>query len=347
MLIMSTALFIFTLITIVLYFIVRFAVRSTNISSTPDALRWRATAMTVAGSGTTAGSASNQLSFPVDMAIDSFNTLYVADFINNRIQKWPSDSPNGTTVAGNASGSHGTTLNDLRSPKGIIVDTQQNLYITDSGNHRVLRWTVGASAGVLVAGTGGQGAQYDQFASPSLLTRDVNTGTLYIADYYNYRVMSYAPGAVNGTLVIGNQGQGINTTQLNLPVGIYFDSPSNYLYICNYYSHHVVRLKPGDKQWTLVAGTPGTFGSSATLLNYPNGITLDPMGNLYVADSGNHRIQLFLAGQTTARTIAGITGSSGSTGVQLNAPFSVRLDSQLNLYVADLSNNRIQKFLRY
>jgi DNA-binding beta-propeller fold protein YncE len=71
------------------------------------------------------------------------------------------------------------------------------------------------------------------------------------------------------------------------------------------------------------------------------------MGNLYVADTGNNRIQLFLAGQTVATTIAGITGSPGSSSVQLNSPYSVRLDNQLNLYVADLTNNRIQKFLRY
>jgi hypothetical protein len=71
------------------------------------------------------------------------------------------------------------------------------------------------------------------------------------------------------------------------------------------------------------------------------------MGNLYVADTGNSRVQLFLVGQTAATTIAGITLSPGSSSVQLNAPYSVRLDNQLNLYVADLTNNRIEKFLRY
>jgi sugar lactone lactonase YvrE len=168
----------------------------------------------------------------------------------------------------------------------------------------------------------------------------MNTNTLYIADFYNHRVMSYASGASNGTLVIGEQGSGINNTQLSLPIGVYFDSVSNNLYISNYGGHHIIR-------WTLVAGTPGVFGSSSTLLSYPNGVTLDPMGNLYVADTGNQRIQLFLSGQNVGTTIAGITGSSGSASVQLNSPYSVRLDSQLNLYVADLSNNRIQKFLRY
>lgn len=159
--------------------------------------------------------------------------------------------------------------------------------------------------------------------------------------------MSYASGASNGTLIIGGQGAGLNITQLYSPVGMYFDSITNNLYICNYGGHHIVRWQLGASYWTLVAGTPGVFGSSSTLLSYPNGITLDSMGNLYVADSANHRIQLFLAGQNVSTTIAGISGSPGSSAVQLNNPFSVRLDSQLNLYVTDLSNNRIQKFVRY
>jgi sugar lactone lactonase YvrE len=175
----------------------------------------------------------------------------------------------------------------------------------------------------------------------------MNTNTLYIADTNNNRVMSYASGASNGTLVIGDQGPGTNNTQLNLPSGVYFDALSNSLLVANYGGHHIVRWASSASSWKLVAGSPGVYGCSSTLLNCPTGITVDPMGNLYVADTANHRIQLFLAGQNVATTIAGITGSSGATGVQLNTPSSVRLDSQLNLYVADLSNSRIQKFLRY
>jgi hypothetical protein len=71
------------------------------------------------------------------------------------------------------------------------------------------------------------------------------------------------------------------------------------------------------------------------------------MGNVYVADRGNHRIQLFLTDQLVGTTIAGITGLHGPNSTMLDTPFSVALDSQLNLYVADTNNQRIQKFLRY
>ena len=159
--------------------------------------------------------------------------------------------------------------------------------------------------------------------------------------------MSYASGATNGTLVIGGLGAGLNNTQLNSPIGVYFDSISNYLFIGNFGGQNIVRCALGDTSWTQVAGAVGVIGSSSTLLSFPTGVTLDPMGNMYVADAGNHRVQFYLAGQTTGTTIAGITGLSGTNSTQLYNPYSVRLDSQLNLYVADANNHRVQKFLRY
>ena len=103
----------------------------------------------------------------------------------------------------------------------------------------------------------------------------------------------------------------------------------------------------GASHWTLVAGTPGVSGNSSILLNSPGSVTLDSMRNMYVADIFNHRIQLFEAGQSIGRTIAGVSGVSGFTPIHLNLPYTVRLDSQLNLYVTDSGNHRIQKFLFY
>jgi len=71
------------------------------------------------------------------------------------------------------------------------------------------------------------------------------------------------------------------------------------------------------------------------------------MGNLYVADRSNTRVQFFLAGQIEGRTIAGITGVFGSNSTLLNQPYEIAFDNQLNLYVADSYGNRVQKFLRY
>ena len=71
------------------------------------------------------------------------------------------------------------------------------------------------------------------------------------------------------------------------------------------------------------------------------------MGNVYVADMSNHRMQLFVVGQSDGITIAGVTGISGANSTLLYRPYSVALDNQLNLYVSDTSNHRIQRFSRY
>ncbi|CAF4258591.1 unnamed protein product, partial [Rotaria sordida] len=180
------------------------------------------------------------------------------------------------------------------------------------------------------------------------IARDPSSNTPYVADYDNHRIMAYSSGASSGSLVAGGNGIGLNNTQLYNSSSIYFDSSSNSLIIANRYAHNIVRWTLGDTQWILIAGsTNGTQGSSSTLLTSPFGVTLDPMENVYVADTSNHRIQLFMAGQLTGITIAGSVGVRGNDSNLLWAPYAVALDSQLNLYVADRNNNRVQKYLRY
>ena len=184
--------------------------------------------------------------------------------------------------------------------------------------------------------------------NPCGIDRDSNTGTLYIADNLNHRVMAYASAASSGTVVAGNNGIGINTTQLSRPFGIQYDSLSNSLIISNSDVNTVVRWVIGESSWTLLAGgSDGLPGNTSTRLNGPRSLKLDPMGNLYIADALNHHIQMFRSGQTNGTTILGSTGRSGNNATLFNRPYSVEFDSQLNIYVADAFNHRIQKFIRY
>lgn len=86
--------------------------------------------------------------------MDSSNAIYVADYENNRIQKWSDNAPNATTVAGNATGLKSHAQNALNLPTTVIIDLDGNMYVTDSDAHRVQLWRKGASTGVTIAGTG-------------------------------------------------------------------------------------------------------------------------------------------------------------------------------------------------
>ena len=158
--------------------------------------------------------------------------------------------------------------------------------------------------------------------------------------------MRYLVNASSGTVVAGGNGQGTGTNQLHNPYCFAFDSSSNSFLISNYGAHSVVRWVLGAGSWTLVAGVVGSNGLTSTTLDGPLSVTLDYMKNMYVADSNNHRIQLFLAGQSNASTIAGVTGSAGNASNKFNQPYWAILDDQLNLFVADTFNYRVLRFQR-
>lgn len=161
--------------------------------------------------------------------------------------------------------------------------------------------------------------------------------------------MSYLlNGPLSGTVVAGGNGAGGNTSQLFHPVAFRFDSLSNSLVISNDGRSNIVRWVLGANNWTLIAGNiNGSAGNTMTEFYNPTDVTLDPMGNMYVADRRNHRVQFFPTDQSVGTTIAGISNIAGSNSTLLSGPISLAFDNQLNLYVVDQGNSRVQLFRRY
>ena len=93
---------------------------------------------------------------------------------------------------------------------------------------------------------------------------------------------------------------------------------------------------------TTVAGG-NSYGSAANQLKNPYRFTFDSSGNLYIADTYNHRIQKWAPGASEGTTIAGGNGY-GSAANQLHYPYGITFDASGNLYISDGNNNRIQKW---
>jgi len=283
---------------------------------------------------------------------------------------------NGTKVAGLANGASGGSSTGLAYPSDVALDSKGDLYIADSQNHRIQRWRVNATAGEKIAGTGksmkkilleidvssydskyclgSSGSALNQLNLPRSIVIDRRTDEIYVSDGGNNRIMMFTLNSTMGTIVAGGNGEGTNDNQLFQPRGLYFENITNSLIIANYGAHNILRWKIGDLNWTLIAGELNrsvnvnqSRGNTPTRFNSPWEAILDPAGNLYVADRYNHRIQFFRPGQLNGTTIAGVTGTSGTAAHLLSQPLSVVLDDDLNLYVADSGNNRIQKFTCY
>jgi DNA-binding beta-propeller fold protein YncE len=119
--------------------------------------------------------------------------LYVCDDGNNRIQRFViGGNGTGVTVAGTSSA--GTGLNQLNSPGGIWVTRDgQTLFVADNGNNRVMKWTIGATQGSLVAGSlsGISGNTAQLLNGPGDVALDPAETYLYVSDYYNHRVQRF------------------------------------------------------------------------------------------------------------------------------------------------------------
>ncbi|CAF1441000.1 unnamed protein product, partial [Didymodactylos carnosus] len=188
--------------------------------------------------------AMNRFDWCDGLYVDRFDNIYVSDWINDRVLKFPpnsNSSANGIMVAG--TGMAGSSLNQLNTPWNIYVDESDNdaLYVADYGNHRVMKWPPNASNGTVVAGGNFAGSLYTQLSHPQGVFVD-SSGTVYVADYDNHRIMKWLKNANNGTLVAGISGSpGTTATQLNNPSGVRFDKNGD-MYVSEYSNNRVQRF---------------------------------------------------------------------------------------------------------
>ena len=293
---------------------------------------------------------SSQLTRVSGLYIDTNDTLYIVDETTNHVVwKLLNGDSNATIIAGELNMS-GRIASRLDNPQDVYRDSKKNLYVTDYYNARVQKYTNGSTIGETIAGiSGSNGTALNQFGGLRYMTFDNTETYMYVTDCDNHRILRYPTNSTSGNnsvLSAGGNGTGNYNWQLNYPWGIhYLSAVSDDLYITNYGGHSVIRWKPGNSSGVFVAGTPGTPGSNATLLNKPMGIKIDSYLNTYVVDNENHRVQMFCQNNQTGSTIAG-DGTAGVNSTQLNAPRGIAFDSSMNMYISDFENRRVQKFLK-
>ena len=306
---------------------------------------------------------AGSLQFPMGLAIDAFNNLYVADQANNRVLEFNESGSPGNAVANGAGGQIDRAHNGPnyvdgvgeRSAGGIAIDAatdppRRHLYVADTVNNRVLGWKdlasfVAAEPADIAIGqpdlfsfkcnngraagdVAGLGA--DSLCTPQRMAVDAK-GNLYVADSGNNRVLVY-----------------------NTPFNASSGEPG-----------------AGDTSADFVYGQLGSFtthssnldGASATTLSNPDAVALDGNGNIYIADTGNNRVLEYApAGNPPAASDAianrsygqgavsdfsdtrcadGVAGDPSPSALAMCNPGGVALDAAGNLFVADTGNSRL------
>ena len=139
-----------------------------------------------------------------------------------------------------------------------------------------------------IAGTGQQGSSSDQLNEPWGIFVDINFD-LYVADSGNHRIQRFRPGSLNGTTVAQN-GTPIGLS-LNYPTDVILDD-NGLTYIADNENHRIIRAGPHD--YRCIAGCTSVNGASPSQLYKTYSLRFDSVGNIYVADEFNHRIQKFM-----------------------------------------------------
>ena len=233
----------------------------------------------VIGSGV--GANVNQFNAPYDLFITN-SSLYVLDYNNNRVQKSSLDGSNSSTDR---------SLYGLVWPRYLYFDKNNNLYLSDTSNHRVVQYTSNSTSFTVVAGTGIVGTSTRQLFWPfGIFVNEM--GTIYIADYANHRIMKWLSGASMGIIAAGNGMYGASLMQVNYPTQIIVDV-NEYMYISELGLQRITRWAPGASSGVCIAACSGAPGSTSTQLYNPHSLTFDRNGSLYVSDHVNIRIQKF------------------------------------------------------
>jgi sugar lactone lactonase YvrE len=256
------------------------------------------------------------LNFPSAVAGDRDGNLYIADTMNHRVRKVDGRTGNMTTIAGTGQarwtgdGGPGSSA-ALNEPAALAIYGDE-LYIADQSNNRIRRLSLVSGRIQTVAGTGeatytgdGMPATEAALAGPSGLAMGPD-GTLYIADTFNGRIRGVDPATGRISTIAGDgatyryQAANEFSTSLSRPYGIALDPDGNIL-ITDSDSHLIRRWDRRRKIITVVAGDGvARFGGDggppqASSLNYPFGVAVDREGNIYIADTFNHRVRVVVS----------------------------------------------------
>jgi DNA-binding beta-propeller fold protein YncE len=282
------------------------------------------------------GSLQGEFNEPQGVASDSLGNLYVADFGNQRVQKF------------NSSGIYVAELTGIGAID-VAVDSLNNLYITDGIRNCV--WKIDSSF-TPVTSLGSSGAGDYQFNIPSGIA--VAGSYVYVTDNGNNRIMKFESSLSEpGSYVTQWGAIGAGDGQFNGPAKVAVNA-FDYVYVTDSGNNRVQKFDSSGTfvcKWGSIGSGDGEFDSPIGMALYSSVPLIGPkilLDYVFVADYNNNRVQMFgIEANSMIATASYMTkwGSFGSSKGRFNHPYGVGLGGAYGIeYIVDSGNNRIQEF---
>lgn len=274
------------------------------------------------------------------------------------------------TIAGGSQGaSNGSNAGvQFFSPAGVAVSAGGNVFVADQKNNLIREITPVGTNWIVTTIAGGAAGSLDgtntsaEFSNPTGIAVD-NTDNLYVADQFNYTIRKITPAGTNWvvTTIAGQAGvfgarNGTNAdAQFYNPTSVALDRAGN-IFVADELNNAIRKITPAGTNWVVTTIAGGSSGASdgtnaGARFFYPAGVAVDATDRVFVADQFNNTIRLLTATGTNwvVTTIAGqtIAGSSNGWGTNalFDAPVSLAVDANENVYVADLFNEAVRELV--
>jgi sugar lactone lactonase YvrE len=258
---------------------------------------------------------------PSGLAVNSAGDIWVSSWSSNTVKEF---SPAGAVL-------HTATLSSpctgtLSGPYGLALDAEGNLWVADSRNNRILQLN---STGTCLHEFGGSGTGPHQFNYPTGVAIAPN-GNVWVSDMFNQRVQDLTKTGefVRQFGTVGSFGSG--SGQLLLPQGVAVDA-----------SGHVWVSEPFNGRVQEFSETGTAMGTISAKFPEGQAVAIDPAGRVWIAD-GSNTVREFNQGRELLMTL----GAEGTGEGQLRGPAGMTVASTGDVWVADQSPGRVEKWVK-
>jgi sugar lactone lactonase YvrE len=295
-----------------------------------------------AGEPEVVGHDETHFAWPTDVAIDSTGKVYVSDEANHRVQIFDSN--------GNFVSTRGVTLTPyltdnvrLNTPWGITIANDGGLLLTENSGLRVIKYS-SELIQEWAHGKAGDWVGEDAYSSLTGNPAQDVTGRIYFPDTWNHQI-----GILNESGdYIGSLGEkwisGDDNSHFDCPQGVAISPVNQDIYVVDTCNQRI-QVFDNERVYKATLGVTDVSGNDNIHFDNPSGIAIDTLGNIYVADTGNYRVQKC----TLNNSIYNCTLFVGEPGIFDSAfnhlfPKAVTVDTKGNVYVTDEWNARVQVF---